>query len=200
MNTDRNVRGALLEAGRREFLAKGYEKASLRSICSDAGVTTGALYFFFKNKEELFVSIVSRTAERLMELVRRQTLAELSGNGDKDTCQHELNLYLCTNRDEVRILLHRADGTPFEGFRDDYAREIAKGFYAFYDRCGGTEEYRDIMKLVVYMRIQGYIRMLDGDYDMDKMMKFSALMEVYGDSGFAGMMQQFESIAKGSVD
>ena len=29
--------------------------------------------------------------------------------------------------------------------------------------------------------------MLKGDYDMDKMMKFSALMEIYGDSGFEGM-------------
>lgn len=49
------------------------------------------------------------------------------------------------------------------------------------------------------MRIQGYIEMLEGDYDMDKMMVFSTLMETYGDCGFAGMMKNFNSIIEGSV-
>ncbi len=37
---------------------------------------------------------------------------------------------------------------------------VAQGFFAFYDKFGGTEEYRDIMKLIVRMRVQGYIEML----------------------------------------
>ena len=53
------------------------------------------------------------------------------------------------------------------------------------------------MKLIVRMRVQGYIEMLKGDYDMDKMMKFSALMEAYGDSGFQGMMKQVKSVTRG---
>ena len=38
-----------------EFMEKGFLKASLRSICREAGVTTGALYFFFQDKDDLFV-------------------------------------------------------------------------------------------------------------------------------------------------
>ena len=41
-----------------EFMEKGFLKASLRSICREAGVTTGALYFFFQDKDDLFVSLV----------------------------------------------------------------------------------------------------------------------------------------------
>ena len=53
------------------------------------------------------------------------------------------------------------------------------------------------MKLIVRMRVQGYIEMLKCDYDMEKMMRFSALMEAYGDSGFQGMMKQVKSVTGG---
>ncbi len=199
MDKDNATVQRLLEEGKKEFLAVGYEKASLRRICSNAGVTTGALYFFFENKESLFESIVSCKAERLMELVRRQTDSEVNGIGDSTEYQRELNEYLCSNKDVVRILLDKSEGTAYEGFREEYCSEIAKGFFAFYDKMGGAKEYRDIMRLIVRMRIQGYIEMLEGDYDMDKMMKFSALMETYGDCGFEGMMKSFDGIIKGSV-
>ena len=42
------------DIAKEEFMEKGYNKASLRSICSKAGITTGALYFFFENKEDLY--------------------------------------------------------------------------------------------------------------------------------------------------
>ncbi|MCD8028640.1 MAG: TetR/AcrR family transcriptional regulator [Erysipelotrichaceae bacterium] len=34
----------ILESAKEEFYEKGYQKASLRQICSNADVTTGALY------------------------------------------------------------------------------------------------------------------------------------------------------------
>lgn len=188
----------ILRSAKAEFLDKGYEKASLRKICADAEVTTGAMYFFFRNKEDLFSKVVEETAAHMLALVKRQTEAELNGSSNAAEYQHELNEYLCTNKDEVRILLDKSAGTRFEGFRDEYGLAVAKGFFAFYDNFGGTAEYRDIMKLIVRMRIQGYIEMLKGDYDMDKMMKFSALMEAYGDSGFEGMMKNFKNITEGA--
>ena len=58
----------MLICARAEFLEKGYQKASLRSICKKAGVTTGALYFFFQDKEDLFAAIVQPTIERVREI------------------------------------------------------------------------------------------------------------------------------------
>ncbi|MBP3413882.1 MAG: TetR/AcrR family transcriptional regulator [Clostridia bacterium] len=199
MERETDVKSRLINAAKAEFLQNGYDKASLRKICKNADVTTGALYFFFKNKEDLFTNIVAEKAHRLMELVKRQTQSELNFSNNAGEHQRELNEYLCSNKDEVQILLDKSAGTRYQDFKNEYGREIARGFFAFYDKYGGTDEYRDIMKLIVKMRVQGYIEMLKGDYDMDKMMKFSALMEVYGDHGFLGMMKQFNSITKGSV-
>ena len=41
---------AILEAGKKEFLTYGYEKASLRRIAKEASVTTGAIYGYFPGK------------------------------------------------------------------------------------------------------------------------------------------------------
>ena len=57
-NENKETRQHLLECAKREFLEKGYMKASLRNICKAAGVTTGALYFFFKDKEDLLAALV----------------------------------------------------------------------------------------------------------------------------------------------
>ena len=40
----------LLQAATEEFAEYGYEKSSLRRICKNAEVTTGALYFFFSGQ------------------------------------------------------------------------------------------------------------------------------------------------------
>lgn len=52
-----------------EFSEKDYTKASLRKICANAGVSTGALYFFFKNKEDLFAAIVEHPFDELKKML-----------------------------------------------------------------------------------------------------------------------------------
>lgn len=49
---------AILSAAAEEFYECGYEKASLRHICSRVGVTTGAVYCFFDNKEDLLANVM----------------------------------------------------------------------------------------------------------------------------------------------
>lgn len=67
--TDYEKRGLLIEAAKKEFLEKGYNKASLRGICAKAGMTTGALYFFFDGKEDLYHEIVDGPVKELQEMI-----------------------------------------------------------------------------------------------------------------------------------
>ena len=59
----------ILESAKQEFLSKGFEKASLKEICNNAGVTTGAIYKRYKDKEELFAAVVSDTIQDLKKLI-----------------------------------------------------------------------------------------------------------------------------------
>ena len=68
---DKSIEPRILQAAKEEFLSKPYERVSLREICAKAGVTTGALYNRYKNKEELFDALTSETIDHLREYCNR---------------------------------------------------------------------------------------------------------------------------------
>ena len=70
-NVDYKKRELLIQAAKEEFMEKGYNKASLRNICSKAGMTTGALYFFFENKENLYEEITGSAKNELKQLIKK---------------------------------------------------------------------------------------------------------------------------------
>lgn len=51
------TRLALLEAARAAVREKGYERTTLADVARQAGMTTGAIYGNFKNREDLFVAL-----------------------------------------------------------------------------------------------------------------------------------------------
>jgi AcrR family transcriptional regulator len=51
------TRARLLEAARSLIREKGYENTTLEGIAERAGMTTGAIYGNFKNRDELFISL-----------------------------------------------------------------------------------------------------------------------------------------------
>lgn len=53
-----SIEARLLKSAKEEFLDKGFHAASTNRICKNAGLTTGALFNRYKNKEELFFAIV----------------------------------------------------------------------------------------------------------------------------------------------
>ena len=52
------TRERLLQAASREIYRSGFQSASLDTILASAGVTKGALYYHFKNKEALGYAVV----------------------------------------------------------------------------------------------------------------------------------------------
>ena len=113
------------EAAMTEFLDKGFLGASLRQIVKNAGVTTGAFYGYFSCKEALFASIVEPHAAALMgRFMEAQTSfagrpeaeqPEHMGE-DSESCLDWMVDYICQNREPVKLLLCRAEGTGYESF------------------------------------------------------------------------------------
>ena len=69
-----DVREAILESAREEFLEYGFEGSSMRRIAQKSRMTVGNLYRYFRSKEELSDTIVSPTYKIINDTVR-----ELSG-------------------------------------------------------------------------------------------------------------------------
>ena len=113
------------EAALTEFLDKGFLGASLRQIVKNAGVTTGAFYGYFPNKEALFAAIVEPHAAILTEkfMEAQTSFAKLpekeqpSHMGeDSRTYVDWMVDYVCRHREPVKLLLCCAEGTSYEHF------------------------------------------------------------------------------------
>ncbi len=67
MNRVEGVTERLLAAAREEFLEKGYEGASLRSIARRAGSSKGAIYVRYPDKAALYAAVVMPVANELCD-------------------------------------------------------------------------------------------------------------------------------------
>lgn len=63
------TKAAILDAATRVFAAVGFDAATLESIGREADLTRGAIYWHFKDKQDLFARIVQRENERLNHVV-----------------------------------------------------------------------------------------------------------------------------------
>ena len=59
----------ILEAATRVFAAKGFEGATISDIAREAGVSEGSIYNYFKNKNDLLVSLPRQMIEPTIENV-----------------------------------------------------------------------------------------------------------------------------------
>lgn len=48
----------IIEAAQRLIAKQGVEKTSMRNIAEEAGITTGAIYYYYKSKEELLYDVM----------------------------------------------------------------------------------------------------------------------------------------------
>lgn len=77
-----STQAALRAAGRRLFGQLGYEATSLGAICTEAGVTTGALYHHFGDKKGLFAAVAEELDEGLVKLTTVARAKALAGGAD----------------------------------------------------------------------------------------------------------------------
>lgn len=64
-----NTRQRIQEVALELFAARGYEKTSLREIAEHLGVTKAALYYHFKTKEDIVISLFDDLAGPCDELI-----------------------------------------------------------------------------------------------------------------------------------
>jgi len=64
----------ILASARTVFVEEGYAQASMRQIARASGISVGALYLHFKNKEKLYLTFVQEWMEQLNEETREALL------------------------------------------------------------------------------------------------------------------------------
>jgi AcrR family transcriptional regulator len=63
-------RNAILRAARKEFFEKGFRSVTVDTIARRAELSKGAIYLYFKSKEEIYAHILLRDIDKLHERVK----------------------------------------------------------------------------------------------------------------------------------
>jgi AcrR family transcriptional regulator len=61
-----DIRVRIVHAARARFLAEGVDGASLRTIARDAGTNVGMVFYYFPNKDDLFLAVVEEVYSQLL--------------------------------------------------------------------------------------------------------------------------------------
>lgn len=174
LKDEKETKAKLLASAKTEFLEKGYMQASLRSICKNAGVTTGALYFFFKDKEDLFASLVEEPLHGLYEIMKDHYVEEMQHTDDGVTGKEDFGEdlaaakqaihYMYQYYDEFQLLLTKCQGSRFEQCVDQFVEISEKHYRYMADRftamLGGkyVEDY--MVHWMAHMQIDTFAHML----------------------------------------
>ncbi len=139
---DTSIDPKLLDSARKEFSVEGFLQAELKTICDNAGVTTGAVYKRYKGKEELFCALVKETAELLDGFIVSRTDIELANMTDEESCsawimdeKHVLNMFkmLWNVREDFILLLDKSAGTLYENYGHDFALRMTDAYMHYYN-------------------------------------------------------------------
>ena len=186
-----NIRAALLSSGKDQFLAYGFEKASLRTICKKAGLTTGAFYHHFSGKEDLFSSLVEPMIHgfrKMYQNVISQELADLTTGVENELTSIT---YAIDHKDEFRLLFDCSKGTQYEGFKEHLIQEV---FYPSYqevfDRYAGRHVDPALVRIILYMKFEEYMELIYGGYTMNEVKKLITQLTVFSEAGFHRLLEE----------
>lgn len=203
MDNNKETKERLIECARAEFTEKGYMKASLRKICADAGVTTGALYFFFKDKEDLFASIVEQPFNELKNLLfehfaleRELTISEVYKHIEigHDELSAALIHHLYANLDAFMLLFTKSQGTRFERCVDDMVDMIDKEFRTMAENIAKQLTNKRVNSYMLHwlsnMIIDAFIHLLTHEPDEKKAVGIMSRIINFLVSGWVGLVSE----------
>ncbi|AZK45379.1 TetR/AcrR family transcriptional regulator [Paenibacillus lentus] len=93
-------RDKVVEAAFKVMSEKGYEKASIKDIANEAGITPGLIHYYFRNKEEILTELLlassqqyTRDMQQLQSSVPSDHLAKAALNEPKERVERQPDWY-----------------------------------------------------------------------------------------------------------
>ena len=182
MGHDKETREKLIESAKAEFMEKGYNKASLRSICANAGVTTGALYFFFEDKADLYKAIVGKPVDKLFEIMQAhfdeddEIIASPDYDVEDDDHSEVAQLlihHIYSNYDAAILLLTKSQGSEYENivdrivdFTESKSVETMEKMAAQKGKKNKVNRY--MLHLVIHVVVDSFVHLVTHEPDEQK--------------------------------
>ena len=175
----------IMQAVYSEFLAYGFQKASLHKIAEKAGVTTGAIYTRYKNKDALFVSLLHDFFEamRILFAPVAEEYEKAKRSAQPDDILRAINaeekIYfrlLTEHYDDCTLFFCRSDGSSVETMLGALMDHKTEQTVEFFSHIYGKEPNADAIRLLMGSQFWYFRQLLDQHMEEDRM--FACLQAV----------------------
>ena len=175
---DHSLDDGIVKAARAEFLSCGFQKASLHKIAENAGVTTGAIYTRYRNKEALFVSLLQGFLDKLNEIfapaaAEYEKAARLgTAQAILDAIDFEERIYfelLTEYYEECPLFFSRSDGSSVEAVLEELKDRKTEQTAAFFAGVYGRTPNPDAVRLLMGAQFWFFRQLLDEHLEEEKM-------------------------------
>ncbi len=125
---ERDKYGRIIEAATRIFAEKGFFKATVSDVARAAEVAEGTIYLYFKNKDDLLISIFESSMDMFIREVE-QALKGVSDPKERLRTLITLHLGLVENHRELAQVLHvelRASSMFMREYTGDKLRQYLR--------------------------------------------------------------------------
>lgn len=172
------TKARIIAAAKEEFSQYGFEKSSLRRISSKANCTTGAVYFFFKDKDELFCEIANEVLEPMLKLLSEHIELDsenVIGSFEKNY-QDEIELaeklvdILYSHYEEALILLTNSSGSSLENVPDIIVEKIESEYgqlAKLYAKKEGKTVDEYMVHWLSHLHVEAFIHLVIHEKDIN---------------------------------
>ena len=184
------TRQEIIEAATDLFCELGYQKASLRDIAAKVGVTQAAIYYHFRNKEEILYTVIEESSNDLFFTLK----TVLAGNGNSlaklrnAITQHILSIK--TRRKGAKIIIE--DKRFLSGDLNRLVKEKERAVYNLYknqlEELQKENRVRNCDLTAATFGILGMINWLYHWYRPDKGLSIEQLAEEIVNILFSGLL------------
>ena len=178
-NRDHSLDDGIIQAAYSEFLAYGFQKASLHKIAEKAGVTTGAIYTRYRNKDALFVSLLQDFMNKLndyfapaaAEYDKAKQLGTPQALLDAINFEERIYIKLLTEcYEECTLFFCRSDGSSMETVLHELMNRKAEQTVEFFSHIYGKAPNADAIRLLMGSQFWYFRQLLDQRMEEGRML------------------------------
>ena len=159
-------------------------------------MTTGAFYFSFENKEALLSAILDPVIADYEHMCSELARREEEDPATAEDNNRQMMEYLSAHREEAILLMEKAGGSRYEGFRHQIDMQMQAAFTSYFSKFMGNVPDAELIRILVAMRLQGYMELIKGDYTVEERVRLAKEIGIHADAGANALIQYLKEQTK----
>lgn len=196
------VKEEILRVAKDEFLKKGFRDASLREIAKKTNRTTGVIYTYFRNKNEIFERLVQPVLVKFEHKLASKEISFDEARATEGNLKKWFTNYIRflidlveENRDEMKLLFLKSEGSSYTNLKEELIEIGITKRKKEFQKLTRTPEFKGqvlseffIRNLVNYV-FNASIEMLKQNSSKAEIDKYEAEITAFVHSGWKALVE-----------